>query len=212
MNEIKDKIAIIGFGASGFGTYLGLKEKGFKNIYIYSQVPFKKEIEVNEWTQKNLKKNYKYLKNKIGCINTANSKTYFGKILNTINYKDFKIYDNQISGGLLNFWGGVLQKFDKKTLNTSLQINNLDEYYLKVSKNIPISQIVHYKSDKNIYANQQSIGCQTYVAEIGECINEHSSEIIKKDTIVAISQNDKDENCNCFIGCLKHKFFNTNNY
>ena len=32
MNEIKDKIAIIGFGASGFGTYLGLKEKGFKKV------------------------------------------------------------------------------------------------------------------------------------------------------------------------------------
>ena len=28
--NIKDKIAIIGFGASGYGTYLGLKEKGFQ--------------------------------------------------------------------------------------------------------------------------------------------------------------------------------------
>ncbi len=208
---MKDKIAIIGFGASGFGTYLGLKEKGFKNIYVYNQEPFKKKLEVNEWTKKNLKENYKYLKNKVGYINTANSKTYFGKILNTINYRNFKIYDNQISGGLLNFWGGVLQKFDKKTLNSCLKINDLDEYYLKVSRNIPISQIVHEKSDKNIYANQQSIGCQTYVAEINNCIDEHSSEIIKKDTIVAISQNNKHENCNCFIGCLKHKLFNTNN-
>ena len=211
MNKIKDKIAIIGFGASGFGTYLGLKEKGFKKIYIYNQAPYKKEIEVNEWSSENLKRNYKYLKDKLGFINTANSKTYFGKILNTINYKNLKIYDNQISGGLLNFWGGVLQKFDKKTLDSCLQINDLDEYYLKISKNIPISQIVHEKSDKNIYANQQNIGCQTYVEEIGKSINEHSSEIIKKDTIIAISRNNNHENCNCFIGCLKHRFFNTNN-
>ena len=55
MNKIKDKIAIIGFGASGFGTYLGLKEKGFKKIYIYNQTPYKKEIEVNEWSSENLK-------------------------------------------------------------------------------------------------------------------------------------------------------------
>ena len=55
MTEIKDKIAIIGFGASGFGTYLGLKEKGFKNIYIYDQKPLKKEIEVNEWNTENVK-------------------------------------------------------------------------------------------------------------------------------------------------------------
>ena len=54
MSEIKDKIAIIGFGASGFGTYLGLKQKGFKNIYIYNQIPFKKKIEVNDWNNKNL--------------------------------------------------------------------------------------------------------------------------------------------------------------
>ena len=61
MNEIKDKIAIVGFGASGFGTYLGLKEKDSK-IYIYNQLPFKKEIDVKEWNLKNLKINYKYLK------------------------------------------------------------------------------------------------------------------------------------------------------
>ena len=115
MTNIKDKIAIMGFGASGFGTYLGLKEKGFKKIYIYNQAPYKKEIEINEWTPRNLKRNYKYLKNKLGYRNTANSKTYFGKILNTIDYRNFKIYDNQISGGLLNFWGGVLQKFDQNT-------------------------------------------------------------------------------------------------
>ena len=74
MNEIKDKIVIVGFGASGFGTYLGLKEKGFKKIYIYNQLPFKKEIDVKEWNLKNLKINYKYLKNKLGYKNTANSK------------------------------------------------------------------------------------------------------------------------------------------
>ena len=210
MKEIRDKIAIIGFGASGFGTYLGLKEKGFKKIYIYNLLPFKKEIEVNEWNLKNLKINYKYLKNKLGYKNTANSKTYFGKILKTINFGNLKIYDNQISGGLLNFWGGVLQTFDQKTLNSCLQIDNLNEYYLKISENIPISQIISQKSKKNIYAKQQNIRCQSYVDEIDESININSSEIIKKDTILAISQNKRHENCNCFIGCLKHKIFNTN--
>ena len=34
MSNIKDKIAIIGFGASGFGTYIGLREKVLK-IYIF---------------------------------------------------------------------------------------------------------------------------------------------------------------------------------
>ena len=42
--NIKDKIAIIGFGASGYGTYLGLKEKGFKNIYIYNFSTLKKKM------------------------------------------------------------------------------------------------------------------------------------------------------------------------
>ena len=51
----------------------------------------------------------------------------------------------------------------------------------------------------------------SYVEEIDESINKKSSEIIKKDTILAISQNNINENCNCFIGCLKHKVFNTNN-
>ena len=56
MNNITDKIAIIGFGASGFGTYLGLKEKGFKNIYIYDHKHLKKKIIIDEWNNKNLKK------------------------------------------------------------------------------------------------------------------------------------------------------------
>ena len=210
MTEIKDKIAIIGFGASGFGTYLGLKEKGFKNIYIYDQKPLKKEIEVNEWNNENLKKNYKLLKNKLG-YNTTNSKTYFGKTLNTINFRDVKIYDNQIGGGLLNFWGGVLQKFDQKTLNSCLKIDDLDDYYLKISKNIPISQIINTKSEKNVYSNQQDIKCNSYVEEISESIIKNSPEIIEIDTILAISQNKKQENCNCFIGCLKHKMFKASN-
>ena len=210
MTEIKDKIAIIGFGASGFGTYLGLKEKGFKNIYIYDQKPLKKEIEVNEWNNESLKKNYKLLKNKLG-YNTANSKTYFGNTLNTINFRDVKIYDNQIGGGLLNFWGGVLQKFDQKTLNSCLKIDDLDDYYLKISKNIPISQIINTKSEKNVYSNQQDIKCNSYVEEISESIIKNSPEIIEIDTILAISQNKKQENCNCFIGCLKHKMFKASN-
>ena len=49
--------------------------------------------------------------------NTANSKSYFGNFLNFINSKNLKIYDNQIGSGLLNFWGGVLQTFDKQTGN-----------------------------------------------------------------------------------------------
>ena len=210
MTEIKDKIAIIGFGASGFGTYLGLKEKGFKNIYIYDQKPLKKEIEVNEWNNESLKKNYKLLKNKLG-YNTTNSKTYFGNTLNTINFGDVKIYNNQIGGGLLNFWGGVLQKFDQKTLNSCLKIDDLDDYYLKISNNIPISQIINNKSEKNIYSNQQDIKCNSYVEEISKSIIKNSPEIIEIDTILAMSQNKRHEKCNCFIGCLKHTMFKANN-
>ena len=210
MTEIKDKIAIIGFGASGFGTYLGLKEKGFKKIYIYDQKPLKKEIEADEWNNENLKKNYKLLKNKLG-YNTTNSKTYFGRTLNTINFGNVKIYDNQIGGGLLNFWGGVLQKFDQKTLNSCLKVDDLDDYYNKISKNIPISQIINKKSVKNVYSNQQDIRCHNYVEEISESINKNSTEIIQTDTILAILQNKKQENCNCFIGCLKHTMFKASN-
>lgn len=209
MTEIKDKIAIIGFGASGFGTYLGLKEKGFKNIYIYDHKPIKKEFELNEWNNKNLKKNYKFLKNKLG-ISTVNSKTYFGKILNSISFKNNKIYDNQIGGGLLNFWGGVLQKFDKKTLNQCLKIDELDQYYDKISKNIPISQIIHNRSKQSIYCNQQNISCHSYIEEINESMIKNSAEIIKKDTILAVKQNKTEDNCNCFIGCLKHTIFKPN--
>ncbi len=210
MRDIKDKIAIIGFGASGFGTYIGLKEKGFKNIYIYNQTPLKKKINVDEWNNKNLRENYKLLKNKLG-YGTANSKTYFGNELNSISLKNIKIYDNQIGSGLLNFWGGVLQKFDKETLNACLKINNLDDYYKKISKNIPISQVINKHSLKNIYLNQEYIRCNEYVEEISGSINRDSQEIIEKDTILAMSENKIHKNCNCFIGCLKHKFFNTAN-
>ena len=147
MKNIKDKIAIIGFGASGFGTYLGLKEKGFKNIYIYDHKPLDKKIKIDQWDERNLKKNYKILKDKLG-FGTANSKTYFGSELKSLTNGFDKIYDNKISSGLLNFWGGVLQKFDQKTLNLSLNINNLDDYYSKISKNISISQVVNKNSKK----------------------------------------------------------------
>ena len=206
MTEIKDKIAIIGFGASGFGTYLGLKEKGFKKIYIYDQAPIKKKINPNEWNEKNLKQNYKLLKNKLG-YNTVNSKTYFGNILNTINFGNVKIYDNQMGGGLLNFWGGVLQKFDQKTLNSCLKIDDLDDYYIKISKNIPISQIINNKSEQNVYSNQKNIKCHSYIEEINESIIKNSTEIFEKDTILAVTQNEKQVDCNCFMGCLKHTFF-----
>ncbi len=210
MRDIKDKIAIIGFGASGFGTYIGLKEKGFKNIYIYNQTPPKKQIQVDEWNNKNLKENYKLLKNKLG-YGTANSKTYFGNELNSISLKNIQIYDNQIGGGLLNFWGGVLQKFDKETLNSCLNIDDLDVYYKKISNNIPISQVINKNSIKNIYLTQEYIRCNSYVEEISESINRNSQEIFEKDTILAMSENKLHRNCNCFIGCLKHKFFNTAN-
>ena len=210
MSNIKDKIAIIGFGASGFGTYLGLKEKGFKNIYIYDHKPLKKNIEIDQWNNKNLKKNYRILKDKLG-FSTTNSKTYFGNDLKSIIDGNYKIYDNQIGGGLLNFWGGVLQKFDYKTLKLCLGIDNLDDYYTKISKNISISQIVNKSSEQNIYSNQENINCNKYVEEIVNSISENSSEIIEKDTILAMSQNKEYENCNCFIGCLKHKIFKTNN-
>lgn len=210
MPEIKDKIAIIGFGASGFGTYLGLKEKGFKNIYIYDHQPLRKKIEIDEWNNENLKKNYKILKDKLG-FSTANSKTFFGNNLKSITTGNNKIYDNQIGGGLLNFWGGVLQKFDPKTLELCLGIHDLDNYYTKISKNISITQIVHKTSQQNIYSNQENIKSNKYVEEISDGIIGNSLEIIEKDTILAMSQNKKHENCNCFIGCLKHKIFKTTN-
>ena len=50
MMNIKDKIAIIGFGASGYGTYLGLKEKGFQNIYIYNFATLKKKMRLMNGT------------------------------------------------------------------------------------------------------------------------------------------------------------------
>ena len=210
MSNIKDKIAIIGFGASGFGTYLGLIEKGFKNIYIYDHKPLRKNIEIDQWNNKNLKKNYRILKDKLG-FSTTNSKTYFGNDLKSIIAGNYKIYDNQIGGGLLNFWGGVLQKFDYKTLKLCLGIDNLDDYYTKISKNILISQIVHKSSKQNIYSNQENIDCNKYVEEIVNSISKNSLEIIEKDTILAMSQNIEHKNCNCFIGCLKHNIFKTNN-
>ena len=48
------------------GSHDLFKEKGFKNIYIYDQKPLRKEIEVSEWNNESLKKNYKLLKNKLG--------------------------------------------------------------------------------------------------------------------------------------------------
>lgn len=209
MINIKDKIAIIGFGASGYGTYLGLKEKGFQNIYIYNFENLKKKNTVHEWDLNNLKSNYKLLKNELG-FSTVSSKTYFGNILEQIKIGDYKIYDNQIGGGLLNFWGGVLQTFDHQTLKSCLNIDNLDHYYSKISNNIPISQVVHKNSNQSIFANEQNINCNEYVKEISENIINKSPDLIENDTILAISQN-KEKNCHCFIGCLKHTHFKTSN-
>ena len=209
MMNIKDKIAIIGFGASGYGTYLGLKEKGFQNIYIYNFATLKKKNEVDEWNIANLKNNYKSLKNELG-FRAVNSKTYFGNILGPIKIGDDKIYNNQIGGGLLNFWGGVLQKFDNQTLQSCLNIDNLNDYYSKISNNISISQVVNKNSKQNMYANKKNINCNKYVEEISENIINNSMDVIENDTILAISQN-KEKACHCFIGCLKHTHFKTSN-
>lgn len=209
MINIRDKIAIIGFGASGFGTYLGLKEKGFQNIYIYNFKTLKKKNEVNDWNIKNLKNNYRSLKKQLG-YRTVNSKTYFGNVLEQIKIGKYKIYENQIGGGLLNFWGGVLQKFDDQTLKSCLNINDLNDYYSKVSNYISISQVVHKKSNQNIYTNQQNIKCNEYVEELCENIAYNSTDLIENDTILAVSQNQV-KDCHCFIGCLKHKHFKTSN-
>ena len=87
-----------------------------------------------------------------------------------------KIYDNKISSGLLN-WEEA--KIDPKTLNLSLNINNLDDYYSKISKNISISQVVN-KNSQNIYTNQEKIARNKLVEEISESIIGNSLEIIKK--------------------------------
>ena len=167
-------------------------------------------MEINEWNNDNLKKNYKLLKKELG-FNTANSKTYFGNNLSPITSNNNIIYDNSIGGGLLNFWGGVLQKFDKETLNLSLKIDDLDDYYFKISQNIPVSQVIHKNSKKNIYSNQENIECNKYVEEIGESIIGDSRDIIKKDTLIATTQNKNLKNCHCFIGCKKHNIFKTTN-
>ena len=210
MSNINDKIAIIGFGASGYGTYLGLRDKGFSNIFIYDNKPLKKKIKIDQWSNENLQINYRILKNKLG-FNSANSKTYFGNHIKTIIAGNDKIYDNQIGSGLLNFWGGVLQKFDNETLKLCLGIENLDDYYTKISNNISISQVINKNSEQNIYSNQDNINCNKYVEELMDSINGKPLEIIKNDTILAMSQNNKQENCNCFIGCLKHNIFKTTN-
>ena len=92
-----------------------------------------------------------------------------------------------------------------------LNIDDLDDYYNTISKNIPISQIINNKSEQNIYANQKNIRCHSSIEEINGSIIKNSSEIIEKDTILAVKQNNKYENCNCFIGCLKHTIFKPNN-
>lgn len=209
MNNIRDKIAIIGFGAAGYGTYLGLKEKGFKNIYIYNPANLKKHHEVKEWNQSTLKNNYRILKKKIGLF-TVNSKTYFGSTLKITKIGDNKIYNNQIGGGLLNFWGGVMQTFDTQTLQSCLDINDLNDYYLKISNKIPISQIIHKNSKKNIYAKKNTINCNSYVEEMTKGMTINSKNFYEIDTIIATKQNNK-KNCHCFIGCLKHTHFKTSN-
>jgi len=209
MKNIRDKIAIIGFGAAGYGTYLSLKEKGFKNIYIYNFINLKKKHEVKNWSQLALKKNYTILNNKLG-FNTANSKTYFGNTLNKIKIGNDKIYDNQIGGGLLNFWGGVMQTFNRQTLQSCLSIKNLDNYYSKISDNLTISQVVHKNSKQSIYANKPNIQCNEYVEKIIEGMSGNSKNFIENDTIIAVSHNNK-KNCHCFIGCLKHTHFKTSN-
>lgn len=208
MSNIKDKIAIIGFGASGFGTYIGLREKGFKNIHIYDHKPIEKKIKVDKWSKEKLQKNYKFIKSKLK-FGTVNSKTYFGNILNSISKGNNKIYDNQMGSGLLNFWGGVLQKFDQKTLKSCIGINNIDEYYSKISKKISISQVVHINSKQNFYSNQENIICNKHIEEISAGIMSNSDEIFEKDTILAVSKNNTTNECHCFIGCLKHNIFKT---
>ena len=90
-----------------------------------------------------------------------------------------------------------MQTFDQNTLRSCLQINDLNEYYLKVSKNIPITQIICQNQIK-AYMQSANIKCQSYIDSIDESINKHSSEIIKKDTILAFSENKNHDNCTCY--------------
>ena len=90
-----------------------------------------------------MRENYSFFKKKLG-FKLVSSKPNFGNHLDLIQgNNNNKIYDNGIRGGLLNYWGGVLQKFNKRTLNLSLKIDDLDDYYKKVAQNIPVTQVVN---------------------------------------------------------------------
>ena len=193
---MKDRIAIVGFGASGYGTYLSLKKKGYKYIDIYNS----SNISFNE--QKNLSESeiYYNLRKKYGTKNLFNKSNY----LNTpyfIADKKTGIYENNINGGLLSYWGGVVQKFENSHLKKNFGTNSFEEYYNDVFKHIPHIVVGETKSNNSV--KKKSV-VQKLITE-----REVNKNVKFFDPIISmqINESSNSQNCTCFVGCNLHQIF-----
>ena len=220
---MKDKIAILGAGASGLGTYLGLVKKGFKNIDIYNS-NFKnniklRNIEIDKNTNVNNKiKNYYSILKSLKNYGILNRKSYRGTYLDEIIIsKKSVIYDSNIEYGLTNFWGGVLQTFDDDYIKRNhilKNLENIDDIYNELSSIIPITSNGSSNSFLNLISNRKKIDTYDLNNQLNLFLNDKNGV---NNSISSIALDTKKINfeteCLCIIGaCPIHSIFSTENY
>lgn len=218
---MKDKVAILGAGASGFGTYLGLLENGYTNIDIYNSSNKNKvkysRVSNTENLNKKIKNFYSLLKALKG-YGILNRKSYLGAYLDEIKInKKSIIYNSNIEYGLTNFWGGILQDFDDVYLSNNKVLNkskNLKETYKKLSHIIPITDPGPNHSFINSISNKEQINTSNLNLKLNNYLNQHR-EINQFISPVSLetSRNKNYNECLCIIGaCPIHSIFSTESY
>lgn len=218
---MKDKVAILGAGASGFGTYLGLIKNGYTNIDVYNSsnrnnIRYSKlnNIENLDKKIKNLYSILKSLKN----YGILNRKSYLGAYLDEIKInKKSLIYNNNIEYGLTNFWGGILQDFDDEYLSNNKVLNksnNLTDKYRELSLTIPITNPGLNNKFINSISNNIAIKVSNLNSKFNDYLNQ-KNEINHFISPVSLetSDNKNFKECLCIIGaCPIHSIFSTEKY
>ena len=216
---MRDKIAILGAGASGFGTYLGLVQNGYNKIDIYNSIN-KNKIRFNkinnyENFDKQIKNFYSILKS-LKSYGILNRKSYLGAYLDEIKINKNIIYNSNIEYGLTNFWGGILQDFDNLYLSSNEVLKksyDLNDQYKKISKIIPVTDPgLNHKFLSSI-SNKDQINISNLNLKLKNFLN-NQSQVNHFVSSVSLEETKKNYNeCLCIIGaCSIHSIFSTENY
>ena len=217
---MKTKIAILGAGASGFGTYSAFKNENEKfDITIFnspiknkknSTIKIKKII-----NERNIHEYYEGLK-KLSNSNSYNKKNNYGSTYSFIGNSFSKIIDSNYQYGLTQFWGGILQTFDHDSISKICsESESLKKAYISISKLIPITKPSENFNNSFLYklANKPGIEKNNLINILESNFTKSSEWAYGTNSVAMKVDNNTSSECYCLAGCCKtHSIFSTLNY